>query len=81
MSDYLYFWMMKPIAEGLLYLAALAVIILIYFIFQLPTYFKQRRCKHEQVNEDMSCNAWCRSCGKNMGFIGTYYENKKEATQ
>lgn len=32
---------------------------------------KQSKCKHDAgVNETMSCDAICRKCGKNLGFIG-----------
>ena len=76
MSEYLYFWMMKFVAEALLYIGLFVAIMLGYIAFQLPTYFKQRRCKHEQVHEDSRCTVWCRSCGKNLGFIGTWRKSK-----
>lgn len=39
------------------------------------TYFRQSLCKHEKgVNETGACNAICRECGKNLGFIGSWNE-------
>ena len=26
-------------------------------------------CPHLRVRESMACDAWCRDCGKNLGFI------------
>lgn len=40
--------------------------------------FKQAICKHDDgVNETMACDAICRKCGKNLGFIGTWREKHK----
>lgn len=30
------------------------------------------KCKHLRVRETMACDAICRSCGKNLGFIQTW---------
>lgn len=39
---------------------------------------EQSRCKHDGgVNETQACDAICRKCGKNLGFIGTWRENNK----
>lgn len=38
---------------------------------------RKSACEHDGgVNETMACDAICRKCGKNLGFIGTE-ENKK----
>jgi hypothetical protein len=35
-------------------------------------FFRQRGCKHNKgVNETSACDAICKSCGKNLGFIGS----------
>lgn len=39
----------------------------------VATLFEQWRCKHDSgFNETSKCDAICRKCGKNMGFIGKY---------
>lgn len=64
-----------------LFVAALAGLVMLS-VFGIVTYlnlkelFKQWRCKHTAgVSETMSCDAICKECGKNLGFIGTD-ENK-----
>ena len=38
----------------------------------LVRWWRQRRCRHDRgVNETQACDAICRSCGKNLGFIGS----------
>lgn len=32
----------------------------------------QRNCKHEFYCETNACEAICRQCGKNLGFIGAW---------
>lgn len=40
--------------------------------------WQQWRCKHEHgVNETSACDAICKSCGKNLGFIGAWRERQK----
>lgn len=35
--------------------------------------FTQWRCKHDEgVRETRACDAICRKCGKNLGFIGSW---------
>lgn len=47
----------------------------------LKNYIKQSRCKHDGgIRETMSCDAICKKCGKNLGFIGTD-ENKVRRLQ
>lgn len=39
----------------------------------------QTKCKHDQgVEETRACDAVCRKCGKNLGFIGAWREKQKE---
>lgn len=36
-------------------------------------YLRKKRCKHEQgVRETRSCDAICKQCGENLGFIGLW---------
>lgn len=46
-------------------------------IFGLIQWFKQSRCKHDGgVNKTRACDAICRKCGKNLGFIGNMRDKK-----
>lgn len=39
----------------------------------------QSKCKHDKgVTESQSCDAFCTSCGKNLGFIGSWRDKQKE---
>jgi hypothetical protein len=63
-------------------LIALAVFLLVFVFVYGKQAWKQSRCKHDGgVNETMACDAICRQCGKNLGFIGKWSEAKlKENT-
>lgn len=38
----------------------------------------QSNCKHDEgVNETSACDAVCKECGKNLGFIGTWRDKHK----
>lgn len=69
-SDMFLFWAMKPIAELALIAVVLLVIVAAFAVKDIKNSMRQSRCKHENVREDRSCTAWCRKCGKNLGFIG-----------
>lgn len=73
------FWLMKPLAELAIGLIVVAVIVVVYTLFSLPEWLRQRRCKHDKVKEDGSCTAWCCACGKNLGFIGSWRERNRDA--
>lgn len=48
---------------------------LIFVYMELAYWLKHRNCKHDGgVNETSSCDAICRKCLKNLGFIGTWRE-------
>ena len=52
------------------------IIFIISLGFALKHEIKQYRCKHNKgIRENHACNAICKSCGKNLGFIG-FEENK-----
>ena len=58
-------------------LIALAVFLLVFVFVYGKQAWKQFRCKHDGVvNETMACDAICRQCGKNLGFIGKWREAK-----
>jgi len=41
--------------------------------------FNQLKCKHDGgVSETQACDAICKKCRKNLGFIGTWRENNKK---
>lgn len=55
--------------------ATVVCVVVAYALFSLPSAIKQMRCKHEHIFEDgLNCDAICRDCGKNLGFIGTWRE-------
>jgi Zn finger protein HypA/HybF involved in hydrogenase expression len=54
-----------------------AIIILIMVIWAAVILIKQLvaevKCKHDGgVNETSTCDAICKKCGKNLGFIGNW---------
>jgi hypothetical protein len=52
---------------------ALALTLLIFGSFALMNMYEQWKCKHDGgVNETQACDAICKKCGKNLGFIGNY---------
>jgi lysylphosphatidylglycerol synthetase-like protein (DUF2156 family) len=52
-----------------------AIIVLIVMFVSITELIRQARCKHDGgVNETQACDAICRKCGKNLGFIGTWRE-------
>ena len=56
-------------------------IIMVWTYFTVTNSYKQFVCTHDGgVNETRSCDAICKLCGKNLGFIGNE-ENKKRRTQ
>lgn len=63
-------------------LIALAIFLVIFGFVYTKQAWKQSRCKHDGgVNETMACDAICKQCGKNLGFIGKWREAKlKENT-
>lgn len=59
--------------SDILTIALVSVVVLLLLFVQIATYFRQLKCKHDGgVNETQACDAICRKCGKNLGFIGTW---------
>ena len=58
-------------------LILIALVIFLFFVcaFYAKQAWKQSRCKHDGgVSETMACDAICKQCGKNLGFIGKWRE-------
>ncbi len=69
------FWLAKSLAEVLAVLA----IIVIAVLAGLPQAIRQTLCRHDRdVAETSACDAVCRDCGKNLGFIGTWRAKRKD---
>lgn len=62
-------WMMAEVA---MWAAVAAVVLLLVILVALPGIVRQARCKHASVRETSACDAICRDCGKNLGFIGSW---------
>lgn len=52
-------------------LCIVVALILLYGVVVLLTAWQRRRCKHKNYFENRACNAICRDCGKDLGFIGS----------
>jgi hypothetical protein len=57
---------------------SLAIIVLIGAIMTIRTAVKQRFCPHDTYRETMQCNAICRNCGKDLGFIQPWRERDRK---
>lgn len=63
-------------------LAIIGCVAVIFAAVYIPMAFKQWCCKHNAgVNETQACDAICRQCGKNLGFIGTWRDSQKATSQ
>lgn len=79
MSDFILFWLAKPLAEILMLLAFIVLALVAVAIAYLPQAIRQARCKHDgRVNETQACDAICSQCLKNLGFIGTWRARQKQ---
>lgn len=57
--------------EDILGLLVLSIILIMWLWHYIPLKIKQMRCKHDAgYSETRACDAICRACGKNLGFIG-----------
>ena len=65
--------------ENVVSMIAASVVALVLLCFWVPIWWRQTRCKHDHgVNETQACDAICRGCGKNLGFIGSWQEKKEK---
>lgn len=61
----------------ILVLVMIALSIATVTIIGVVQWYKESRCKHDGgYNETQACDAICRQCGKNLGFIGKLRNNK-----
>ena len=52
--------------------------VLVFGFLRLMVFVEQALCSHDRgVTETSACDAICRKCGKNLGFIGTWREKNK----
>ena len=57
----------------IVYLFTVLVTCAITALFCAPHWYKRLRCKHDAgVWENHSCDAICKRCGKNLGFIDNW---------
>ena len=62
-------WTVSDVVE----LVLVSLVAFLAIAFWASNKIKQRMCKHDRgVNETRSCDAVCRKCGKNLGFIGLW---------
>lgn len=46
---------------------------IVWCLIYVPGWWKRLRCKHDgDIGETSTCDAICRKCGKNLGFIGAW---------
>lgn len=65
----IFVWTLKDV----LYVAVGGLLIGAWVLISLADRWKQLQCKHDGgVNETRACDAICRKCGKNLGFIGNW---------
>jgi hypothetical protein len=56
-----------------LYVVVGGLLIGVWALVSLAEWWRKARCKHDGgVNETKACDAVCRKCGKNLGFIGNW---------
>ena len=58
-------------------LFVLALCVLAAVAIGLLNWRRQTKCKHVAYTETQACDAICRDCGKNLGFIGAWRAVKK----
>ena len=62
--------------ETVIVAALVLLIIVLNFYWFIKDSYKQGKCEHKDYRETMACDAVCRDCGKNLGFIGTVRGDK-----
>lgn len=57
--------------------AAIVLMLTAWLVVSVIEWWRQFRCKHDDgVTETQACDAICRRCGKNLGFIGNLHKKK-----
>jgi hypothetical protein len=63
--------------NDILTLVVIVLTITAIIVVGVIQWFKESRCKHDGgYNEKQKCDAICRRCGKNLGFIGKLRDKK-----
>lgn len=78
MGEYISFWWSKFIVDVSIYTGIFLLIFIYAAIRTVKDLMRQSRCKHERYYETSACDAVCKRCGKNLGFIGTVREKKQQ---
>jgi len=61
--------------SDLIGITVVAVMIVCYAGMVIGNAINKSFCKHDAgVNETRACDAICRKCGKNLGFIGSWHK-------
>lgn len=75
MMQQVFVWTLSDVIAG----AIFVVVVVVTCALIAKEWVEQKLCKHDKgVSETRSCDAICRGCGKNLGFIGTWREAQKE---
>ena len=68
--------------SDILYGLFVVVCVLFWLRYAIPDWIQKARCKHDGgFNESQACDAYCRQCGKNLGFIDAARERYPERTE
>ena len=70
----MFVWTASDVMHG----SVVITILLISLIVGVRRFLRQARCQHLDVNETSACEAICRNCGKNLGFIGTWRDKGRK---
>lgn len=71
--DNFFIWTLNDI----IWIVVVSIIIVVTIILSALRWIKQTKCSHKNVFENGACDAICRDCGKNLGFIGTWKKRQK----
>lgn len=67
--------------SDIIFLVILGLFLIWWCGMMISSCIKQHRCKHEKFRENMSFQAICTSCGKDLGFIGTWREKVRAKSE
>jgi hypothetical protein len=74
-SEFILFWVAKHLVD----MVAVLLVIGAALLITLRTVSRQSKCPHNgAVSETQACDAICRQCGKNLGFIGAWRERNSK---
>ena len=78
MMDFVMFWFAKVLMEIGLVIFFVLLALCVMFVWNIPGWIKQARCKHEEYYENMACHGICRNCHKDLGFVGSIKNGRKD---